>query len=151
SPTTYSELYNIGPGPQFPRMRVQNQFQFYTDVGKTIGRHTLKMGWNFARIQLNDLQSDNGRGSLLFGSDFGRTATENFLNGTASTFVLSVGNLYRGFRNMEHMLFLEDQIRLGPTLNISLGARYELMTAPTEVNGLTDVGFHTDKNNIAPR
>ncbi|MBI4456404.1 MAG: TonB-dependent receptor [Acidobacteria bacterium] len=146
-----SELANIGPGPQFPRRRFQNRFQFYSDLRRTVGRHTLQGGWNTTRAQVNDLQSDNSRGTLSFASDFGRSAVDNFLRGFASTFTITLGNLYRGFRNWEHFFFFQDQIRLSPTSSLSIGVRYELMTAPTEVNNLTNVDFPTDQNNFAPR
>ncbi|MCH8268159.1 MAG: hypothetical protein IH846_11620, partial [Acidobacteria bacterium] len=145
------DLANIGPGAIFPRRRIQNRFQLYADLSRTLGRHTLKAGWSTSRLQVNDLQSDNSRGTVRFASDFGRTAVQNFLDGRPSVFTVAVGNLYRGFRNWEHFFFVEDQIRLYPTFSLSLGVRYELMTAPTEVNNLTDTGFTADTNNIAPR
>ncbi|MBI2816960.1 MAG: TonB-dependent receptor [Acidobacteria bacterium] len=145
------EVSGIGAGPQFPRRRIQNRFQPYADISRVIGRHSFKTGWSSARVQLNDLQSDASRGIIRFSAENGRTAVENFLFGLPSTFTQAVGDLYRGFRNWEHSWFIEDQIRISKTLNFRLGVRYELMTAPQEINGLTDVGFHTDKNNFAPR
>jgi len=145
------DVVNIGPGAIFPRRRIQNRFQLYADLSRAFGRHTLKAGWSTSRIQVNDLQSDNSRGTVRFASDFGRTAVQNFLDGRPSVFTVAVGNLYRGFRNWEHFFFVEDQIRLFPTFSLSLGLRYELLTAPTEVNDLTDTGFTADTNNIAPR
>ena len=150
-PTTYSELYNIGPGAQFPRRRVQNQYRYYSDLSRTFGEHTVKMGWSIMRAQVNDLQSDNARGTLSYTSNYGRTAAQNFLFGTPSSFTQALGNLYRGFRYWEHDFFLQDQIRVSPGLTLSLGARYELMTAPREVNHINDVGLPADKNNVAPR
>ena len=149
--TSSSELGNIGPGPKFPRRRFQNRFQPYADFSRTAGRHALRVGWNSVRAQVNDLQSDNTRGSIRFFSDFGRSAVENFLLGAPSSFTVAFGDPYRGFRNWEHTLWVQDQIRVLPTLNLTVGLRYELMTAPTEVNGLTDIQFPTDKNNFAPR
>ncbi len=145
------EVANIGPGVIFPRRRIQNRFQLYADLSRTLGRHTLKAGWSTSRIQVNDLQSDNSRGTLRFAADSGRSAVENFLLGRPESFTVALGNLLRGFRNWEHFFFVEDQIRLFPSFSLSLGLRYELMTAPTEVNGLTDTGFSADKNNFAPR
>ncbi len=142
---------DIGPGTQFPRRRAQNRFQLYADWAHTSGRHSLKAGWSSTRVQLNDLQSDNSRGTFKFAGDFGRTELENFLLGTPSSFTIGLGNFYRGFRNWEHFGFVEDQVRLSPTLTATAGVRYELMTAPWEVNGLTDPHFHTDKNNFSPR
>ncbi len=146
-----SATLGLGPGKQFPRLRVQNHFQYFADVTKDAGRHSLTAGWSIARAQVNDLQSDNARGSIVFSNDFGADEATNFLLGRPSSFSLAVGNLYRGFRNWEHTFYFGDQIRLRPTFSVSLGVRYELMTAPQEVNHLTDVGFPTDKNNLAPR
>jgi len=112
-------------------------------------------------VRLNDLQSDNARGIFKFSSEniplpgcpTGKENLEvlNFLAGCPSSFTIAVGNFYRGFRNWEHFGYFEDQMRLRPTFTATTGIRYELQTAPTEVNHLTDVGFHTDKNNFAPR
>ncbi|OFW43446.1 MAG: hypothetical protein A3J28_10360 [Acidobacteria bacterium RIFCSPLOWO2_12_FULL_60_22] len=146
-----SASLGLGPGKQFPRRRVQNRFQFYADGSKTAGRHSLTAGWGIARLQVNDLQSDNLRGLLSFSSDFGNDEVTNFLLGRSTQLTLTLGNLYRGFRNWEHSFYWGDQIRVSPTLSFSLGVRYELMTAPSEVNHLTAVGFPTDKNNFAPR
>ena len=103
-----------------------------------MGRHTLKFGWNTTRAQVNDLQSNNSRGALNFNPDFGRTAVENFLLGTPDLFTITIGNLYRGFRNWEHAAFVEDEFRISPAFSINMGVRYELETSPTEVNNLTD-------------
>jgi hypothetical protein len=144
-------LQDLGPGTHFPRYRVQNRFQFYAGVTKIAGRHSWKAGTGLARVQVNDLQSDRSRGTLIFAPDFGRTEIENFLLGTPSQLNLTLGNLYRGFRGWEHFFYVADQIRLTSSLSVNLGLRYELQTAPTEVNGLTDVGYSTDATNFAPR
>lgn len=144
-------LSNLGPGKLFPRFRVTNRFQLSAEGTKSTGRHTWTAGWGMVREQVNDLQSDNVRGSLVFTSDFGNEEVTNFLAGRPSQFTLTLGNLYRGFRSREHYAYFGDQIRFRETFSVSLGARYELMTAPTEVNHLTDVNFPVDKNNVAPR
>lgn len=150
-----NEATNIGPNPKFPRRRMQNRFQFSADLNHTFGKHTLKTGWTLARIQVNDLQSDNSRGTLIFQSTSDSrgnlSAIDNLQRGTPSFYNITIGDLYRGFRNWEQALYVEDQIRFRPTFSFSLGLRYELMTAPVEVNGRTDLGFRTDKNNFAPR
>lgn len=151
SPSSYSELYNIGPGPQFPRRRVHNQFQFFSDLTRTMGNHAVEAGWIVSRSQVNDLQSDNARGTFAFGSDFGRTATQNFLHGTPSRFTQSLGNLYRGYRYWEYGFFIQDQIRITRSFTLRAGARYELMTSPVEVNHLSVIGLSSDRNNVAPR
>ncbi|MBI3894736.1 MAG: TonB-dependent receptor, partial [Acidobacteria bacterium] len=144
-------LEDIGPGTPFPRRQVQNRFQLYGDATRPFGRHTLKIGGGMARVQVNDLQSDHARGTLVFAADFGHSEIENFLLGRPALWTVSSGDFYRGFRNWEHFFYLGDQIRLTPRLNLNLGLRYELETSPTEVNGRTEAGYSTDLTNFAPR
>ena len=144
-------LQDLGPGTQFPRLRVQNRFQLYAGATKITGRHSIKAGWGIARAQVNDLQSDRSRGTLIFAADFGRSEIENYLLGKPSQLNITLGNLYRGFRSWEHFFYIGDQIRLTPALSLSMGLRYELQTAPTEVNELTQPGYSTDGTNFAPR
>jgi hypothetical protein len=133
-----ADLGEIGPGIQFPRFRVENRFRTFASLTRTMGRHTLKFGWSTTRSQVNDLQSTNGRGTLSFLPDFGRTDVQNFLLGTPDLFTIAIGNLYRGFRNWEHAGYVEDEFRISPGFSINMGVRYEMETAPTEVNNLTD-------------
>ena len=146
-----SDASGIGPGSKFPRHRVQNRFQIHSDLSHSVGKHTFRFGGSTTRVQLNDLQSDNNRGTLVFQNDFGRTSIQNFLLGIPTSYTISLGNLYRGFRYGDHALFIEDQVKLTPTFSVRVGLRYELMTNPQEVNGLTKVGLRTDKNNFAPK
>jgi hypothetical protein len=133
-----SDLAAIGPGIQFPRLRVENRFKPFANVTRTMGRHTVKFGWSTTRSQVNDLQSNTSRGALKFSPNFGRTTVENFLLGTPDLFTITIGDLYRGFRNWEHAVFLDDEFRVSPTFSINMGVRYEVETSPTEVNNLTD-------------
>src|SRR5207302_3295071 len=122
--SSQADLAAIGPGIQFPRLRVENRFKPFSSLTHTIGRHTVKFGWSTTRSQVNDLQSNNSRGTLSFLPDFGRTAVENFLEGKPELFSITIGNLYRGFRNWEHAVYLEDEFRISPTFSINMGVRY---------------------------
>src|SRR5262249_40555136 len=84
-------------------------------------------------------------------ADFGRTAVENFLLGTPDLFTITIGNLYRGFRNWEHAVFVQDDFRISPTFSINMGARYEAQTSPTEVNHLTDPKMPAQPSKLGPR
>ena len=145
------ELTRIGPGPSFPRRRVENRFPVSGEVSQVRGRHLLTMGLLISRLQTNDLQSDNNRGLFSFGRDFGRSTIENFLLGRPTSFLVSFGDLYRGFRNWELAYYFDDRIRVTPTLTLSLGLRHEVVTAPVEVNHLTPIPFPTDANNLSPQ
>jgi hypothetical protein len=148
--SSQAELAPIGPGIQFPRLRVENRFREFGDFSRIMGRHTFKFGWSTTRSQVNDLQSNTSRGALSFVPDFGHTAVQNFLLGTPTLFTITIGNLYRGFRNWEHAGYLEDEFRISPTFSINMGVRYERETSPTEINNLTDPKMPTEQG-FAPR
>jgi len=147
----FSDLSALGPGSEFPRKRYQNRFGAYVGVGKSKVRHELRWGGSILRVQTNDLQSDNTRGKFLFSNNFGRTAIENFLHGTPTKFTYTMGDLYRGFRHTESALYFTDNYRLKPHLSLTLGVRWEVTTAPSEVNNLIQSPYKTDANNWAPQ
>lgn len=144
------DFSNIGPGSSYPRLRVENRFHFSPEATQVRGTHTLTAGVLLSRMQINDLQSDNSRGSFEFSRNGGRSAVENFRLGLPTTFKINLGDFYRGFRNWEHAVYFQDRIKLLPTFTLTLGMRYEVVTKPVEVNGRTDVGFDTDANNFGP-
>jgi hypothetical protein len=145
------ELTALGPGSSYPRRRVENRFHTAADLRQARGNHTLSVGVLLSRLQTNDLQSDNNRGAFSFGPDLGRSTVENFLLGTPTSFTVAFGELYQGFRNWELASYVQDTIRVLPTFTLSVGLRHEVVTAPREVNGLTEIPFPTDANNFAPQ
>lgn len=144
------DFKNIGPGTQFPRKRFQNRFSGNWGFSHSSGKHQLRFGGRTTRIQVNDLQSDNSRGKFTFTSNFGRTAVENFLKGTATKFTRTLGDLYRGFRTWENALYVQDSYQMKPGLTVNLGLRHESVTVPSEVNNRTQFSYKTDANNYAP-
>ncbi|MSO21638.1 MAG: TonB-dependent receptor [Acidobacteria bacterium] len=144
------DFSNIGPGSSYPRLRVENRFHVAPEATQVRGRHTITAGVLVSRLQINDLQSDNSRGSFEFSRNAGRSAVENFRLGLPTTFKINLGDFYRGFRNWEHAVYLQDRIKLLPTFTLTLGMRHEVVTKPVEVNDRTDVGFGTDANNFGP-
>jgi len=145
------DLTRLGPGTSYPRRRIENRFHYAAELTQARGSHALSAGLLVSRLQTNDLQSDNSRGAFSFGRDFGNDTIPNFLLGRPTGFLITLGDLYRGFRNWEMAYYLQDTIRVSPSLTLSLGLRHEIITAPVEVNGLTAISFGTDANNVAPQ
>lgn len=145
------DLTTLGPGPNYPRLRVENRFHIAPEIRHNRGNHAFSVGVLASRLQTNDLQSDNSRGVYEFTRNFGHSTVENFLLGQPSSFKINLGDFYRGFRNWEYAAYFHDRMRVRPNLTLSLGLRYELMTAPVEVNGLTQIPYQTDANNFAPQ
>ena len=145
------DLTSLGPGPNYPRRRIENRFHVAPEITHVRGNHALSVGGLLSRYQINDLQSENSRGVFDYTRNFGRSSVENFLLGRASSFKINLGDFYRGFRSWEQAAYFQDRFRLRPNLTLSLGLRYERMTAPVEVNHLTSIAYRTDANNLSPQ
>jgi hypothetical protein len=143
----------LGPDSEFPVDRAQNSFRYGGQLSHRLqeGRHTLLAGADLVRFQLNGIETNNQRGLISFTNNFGRTAIENALLGTPSFFEITVGELARGFRTWTLNSFLADRWRISSNLQLYLGVRYNLVTAPTEVNGFNDPPYRCDCNNVSPR
>ncbi|MEO7653651.1 MAG: TonB-dependent receptor, partial [Bryobacteraceae bacterium] len=141
----------LGPSSTLPIDRAQNRFRYGGRITRVNGRHTLIAGADFARLQVNGGEASSNRGVLYFRSEFGRDAMTNLRLGTPSRFSTGIGELVRGFRSWERQLFAGDNWRVHRNLTLNYGIRYQPITAPVEVNRLTEIPYHCDCNNVAPR
>lgn len=140
----------IGPTTTVPLDRAQNSFRYAGRVQRTSGNHTLNVGFDFVRRQINGFESNRHRGLFSFNADFGRTRIENLLLGTPSTYFESIGDAHRGFRATLPNFYFGDVWRASQRLTLNYGARLEMVPAPYEVDGLTRIPYGCDCNNIAP-
>ena len=75
----------------------------------------------------------------------------NFRLGTASRFSVGIGDPHRGFRNWDMGFYIGDEWRIGSKLALNYGLRYQPVTTPIEVNGLSVVPYGCQCANLAPR
>lgn len=147
------QIEELGPDSHFPINRAQNSFRWGGLLNRRLagGRHSLTLGADFTRFQLNGIESSNQRGHFQFTSNFGRTAIENLLFGTPTSYEVTIGGLARGFRNSYGSVFVADRWKIHSRLQLYWGLRYSFEIAPHEVDGLTDLGYRSDRNNWSPR
>lgn len=145
------QIDDLGPKNEFPMHRVRNDFEYLALMSHVRAAHTFEWGVEARRYQMNDLQSNEARGNYGYSPNFGKSAIENFLAGVASNYRVTLGNLYRGFRNTDLAGFVNDRWKVSPALTLTLGARYEYAGAPSEVNHLSQFTYGADTNNVAPR
>jgi hypothetical protein len=139
-----------------------NSYQVYDDVYFTKGKHALKMGFAFERLQNNQLGTSNPNGQYIFSS------LQTFLTNSPTSFnaPLATGVSPRDLRQSVFGGYIEDNYRLSSNLTLNLGVRYEPVTVPTEtanrlanLRSLTDTSPHLGNpyfqnaslTNIAPR
>ena len=103
------------------------------------------------RRQINGSEYSSQRGTVTFAADFGRDAMTNFRLGEASRYSVGIGDPHRGFRNWDTGFFAGDDWRVNGRLSLSYGLRYQPVTTPTEVNGLSSIAYGCQCANFAPR
>lgn len=111
------------------------------------GRHNITFGGDYRRQQFNQLAQQNPRGAFSFtgaatseivngvavpgtGSDFA-----DFLLGIPDTSSLAFGNADKYFRSSMSDAFVNDDWRVGPSLTLIVGLRWDYGSPVTELYG----------------
>jgi Carboxypeptidase regulatory-like domain/TonB-dependent Receptor Plug Domain/TonB dependent receptor len=122
-----------------------NSYQVYDDVDITHGKHSIKTGFAFERLQNNQLGTSNPNGQYIFSS------LTTFLTNKPTSFnaPLSNGVSPRDLRQSVFGVYVTDDYRVLATLTLNLGLRYEPVSVPTEtanrlaiLRNLTDSSPH---------
>ncbi len=147
------QIQDLGPDGEIPVDRALN---LITGGGllswaEPHHRHRIEVGAWLTRVQLNGIESNNLRGFFTFSNAFGRTAIQNLLWGTPSKYVVTVGDVYRGFRNWRGEVFVGDRWSPRPDLTLSTGVRYSFEARPAEIQRRNTLPYGCDCNNLAPR
>jgi len=125
---------------------------------KSLGKHSIKAGYNFRTISVDFTNISTGNGSYTFQNTF----TSQNANATSRVGGADVADLLLGFPssgsvqvvtplalNVKYNAFyVQDDIRLTQRLNINVGLRYELEPGIHERNNHYAVGF--DRNVTSP-
>ncbi len=146
-----SGLETLGPQGSIPIDRAHNLFRYAAQLRRSAGTHSWYAGGGFVRRQLNGIESDTHRGYYSFANDFGRSGITNLRMGIPSQYILSVGNVFRGFRGSDFQLFLGDTWRTSARMTLRYGIRYQPSLRPTEVNRRNVIPYGCDCNNVAPQ
>ncbi|PYT78137.1 MAG: hypothetical protein DMG40_20920 [Acidobacteria bacterium] len=113
-----------------------NSFQAYDDIFWTKGKHSLKFGFAFERMQYDVLSKVRQNGDFRFNAT-SVTPLENFLtNHPAQALLLSPA--VRGEVGTRDSLFggyIQNDWRLRSNLTLNIGLRYEILTDPSEAHG----------------
>ena len=141
----------LGPSSNIPIDRALNRFSYAARAEHLSGDHQWTLGTELTRRQVNGWEAESHRGLFFFRNDFGRDAITNIRLGTPSVYRVAIGNVHRGFRNWATQYYLGDKWRVSDSLTVDLGIRYEPVSAPREVQGLTPIPYDCDCNNLAPR
>ncbi|MEE8348232.1 MAG: TonB-dependent receptor, partial [Acidobacteriota bacterium] len=122
---------NIGGSGASDLDRVQNSFEYIDDLTITRGRHSIKTGFNFRRLQANGTNGVRRPGAFTLGG------IDDLLLGNPGRLETQIpgSDSFRGYRQWIIGLYLQDDFQFRPNLTLNLGLRYEIATVLDEVNG----------------
>ncbi len=108
-----------------------SSYQVYDDVYWTHGKHAVKAGFSFERLQNNQLGTSNPNGQFNFASISG------FLTNQPTGFNAPLGQTTspKDLRQSVYGGYISDDYHVAHNLTLNLGVRYEMATVPTETAG----------------
>ena len=126
----------------FPNFTIGwNSFQVYDDAFVTRGKHSMKFGFAFERMQSNNFMRFTQTGRFVYGS------FSDFLTNNPLVFgvQLPTAESERGIRQSLFGGYAQDSWHVLRNLTLDYGVRYEVTTVPTEVhNQLSTLRNMTD-------
>ena len=110
---------------------IYNVFQVRDDINWNRGRHSMKFGFNFERLQTNINSTNRENGQFEFND------IKNLLLNIPRRFrsTLPGSDTIRGIRQSLVGFYFQDDIQLTSRLTLNAGLRYEFVTELSEVNG----------------
>jgi Carboxypeptidase regulatory-like domain/TonB dependent receptor len=136
----------LGNSPFFPLGDFSTVYQVQDQLSRTIGRHTLKFGVEFRRLQINGALDFVASGLYTFqdltpygfqaSSD--NPALEFFLQGLPLSYVgvnPSNANSDRGYRESIASGFAQDFVGVNSRFTVNIGLRYDFYSNPSEAFG----------------
>jgi hypothetical protein len=156
NPTPITTQTSLGSAGNFPINRFQTDNQFVYNFTSHFSTHQLRAGTDIRRQQLNDLADNFSRGfynsavAACNGINY-VTGFNQFLNGCTPNFQKGFGPFFLENRIPEANFYFEDKWSPRANLTLTLGMRYEYVSAPREAADRINYGIEDDKDNWEPR
>ncbi len=125
----------IGPAYDYPKIWVFNNYQYAGTMTWIKGRHNVKFGADFLRMQYFSRNFGDTRGRVSFLGRFTGDPMADFVLGwpQSTRRQLDAAGPYHLISNYSG--FFQDDFKISPTLTLNLGVRYEVMKPPMEKYG----------------
>jgi hypothetical protein len=132
----------IGNNLVYPVGGISNTYQVQDSLSWTLGKHALKFGAEYRRLQMNgpfDLYVNGEYAFAAFGANSSNNpALEDFLEAKPLIYLGTQpdnSDSDRGLRQNWLSGYVQDDWRVTPRLTLNLGVRYEFYSNPTEEAG----------------
>lgn len=141
-----SSFAGLGEGSFIPLIKINNNFQVSDTLSLTRGNHTLRLGSQWIRRQINTYDTSNPLGNFSFNGAFTNrgvgvstsgtgSAMADFLLGAPAVVTYTIIHGLTGDRRTEWSSFFQDDVRVTKRLTLNLGLRYDLFTPNVEAFG----------------
>jgi hypothetical protein len=144
--------FSLGVGANDNRGTRDNTFIWGDDLSKTLGRHTLRVGGEIDRWQLNRYNHYERQGIVTYEANSlafpGLNSFQDFLMGNINSTAGAAGLDTFYFRATDAAAYVQDDWKILPRLTLNLGLRWEgIDTAHVIGNFLTNYGGIGDCGN----
>ena len=116
--------FNIGGPANFPQGRADTTLVLSDTLNYLRGNHSFKFGGEVRRFHNNNFTLDTG--------NFAFPNLASFMNGTANSFTITLGDRSSAIIQNSFGLYVQDNFKVRPNLTLELGLRYDWNMTPTE-------------------
>jgi hypothetical protein len=124
-----SQITNGGANAGSNLTAARNLYTVSDQVTFSHGKHLLSLGGSLQRVQANDTLVQDQYGQVSF------TNLQTFLQGKVSTYTYAPSYTPLSWRSLEGAFYLEDAIKLKPSLELRIGFRGESTNGWNEAHG----------------
>lgn len=103
-----------------------NTFSYSDTLAWTLGKHTVRFGFEGRNYQINLFNNFASRGFLAY------STFNDFLTGNILQEFVGTGQTYRDFRAHDTSAFVQDDFKITPRLTLNLGVRYDYLSPSTD-------------------
>jgi len=120
----------IGASKSDPRQRFDSNWQGFDNFSWTVGKHSIKFGYEFRRTSITQFLGTNFRGRLVFNT------LSDFLAGNVADGTQASGYSQRHSYQNNHGLYFQDSYRILTNLTLNYGLRWDYFGVFHEKNDL---------------
>lgn len=125
----------FGDSTSNPIRYTVNDFNYNDVVTWNKGRHSVKIGGDYLRVQYYQPTNSNFNGTFTFNGKTTNNGFADMLLGYTSSTSRKIGTVTNHIYGRSTGLFVQDDWKILPSLTLNLGIRYEIQNAPTEEYG----------------
>ncbi len=110
---------SLGASKSDPRSRIDTNWQVFDNFSWTVGKHDIKLGYEYRRTTIRQFLGTNFRGKLNFAS------LDDFLAGNVDSGSQSSGYSTRHSFQNSNGLYAQDAYRVAPHVTLNYGLRWD--------------------------